>query len=138
MLWDNKIALHTIYFAVLLFAVVYNVARPATATAVLHIDDRNAMESSTPGAIKDLTTRIGWPPLLWLICLNSTAVPIRYALLPPTIPNREQLLKRNPVLRASYPKEKDTQDKGAFFGKDTCYTLCGGYVLSLLGWLIWK
>ena len=92
MLWDNKIALHTIYFAVLLCAVVYNVARPAAATSALHVDDdRDTMESSPPGAIKDLTTRIGWPPLLWLICLNSTAVLIRYALLPPTIPNRETI-----------------------------------------------
>lgn len=82
---------------------------------------------------KAFLVHLGWPPVLWLVCLNSVAIPVKYALLPPTIPNREQLLKRDPVLRASYPRDVQGETETLLLGQDVCYSVCMAYVLVLVG-----
>lgn len=81
----------------------------------------------------DLVIRVAWPPVLWLVCLNSFTVPIRCAFRPPSIPNRAQLLKRDPVRRASYPDGVQEAGEKQFLGSQTiCYTLIMVYVFGLL------
>lgn len=51
-----------------------------------------------------LLTRIGWPPLFWLQTVVSALTPLLYILVPPTVPDREQLLDRHPKTGVAYPK----------------------------------
>ena len=64
--------------------------------------------ATTTSLMTDLLVHIAWPPVLWLVTFNSFVIPIRYAFRPPTIPNHAQLLKRDPVLRVSYPQDIKT------------------------------
>lgn len=41
----------------------------------------------------DFLVHIGWPPVLWLLDLNSFSVPIQYAFNPPTVLGDAQLLQ---------------------------------------------
>jgi hypothetical protein len=52
-----------------------------------------------------LITRLGWPPLFWLQSAVSALTPFVYAFSPPTVPNREELLDRDPKTGIAYPKE---------------------------------
>ncbi|KAH0371157.1 hypothetical protein KCU84_g4362, partial [Aureobasidium melanogenum] len=52
-----------------------------------------------------LLTHALFPPMLWLICCTAFAIPIRYALHPPTMPDREELLDRDPKTGVAHPKE---------------------------------
>ena len=122
MFWDSKIFLHLIYFTVCSIGV----ARSAILVAQHEHDANNPL-------IKDIILHLGWPPLLWMVCLNSIAIPIRYAFLPPTIPQREQLLKRDPVLRASYPQsDQSSPENSLALSQDVVYSFCMVYVLGLL------
>lgn len=80
----------------------------------------------------DLVVDEGWPPVLWLICLNCFAIPIRCAFRPPPIANNSQLLKKDPVRRASYPDEVQQAGADQMLGGQTiCYTLIVVYVFVL-------
>ena len=52
-----------------------------------------------------LITRLGWPPLFWLQSTVSALTPFVYAICPPTVPNREELLDRDAKTGIAYPKE---------------------------------
>ena len=127
MFWDSKIFLHLIYFTVCSIGV----ARSAILVS------QNDHDAGNP-LIKDIIIHLGWPPLLWMVCLNSIAIPIRYAVVPPTIPQREQLLKRDPVLRASYPLSQDSgAENSLLVSQDVVYSFCMVYVLGLLTY-VWN
>lgn len=65
------------------------------------------------------------------------AIPLLYAFFPPTIPDREQLLKRDPELRASYPREQEAaKDQPFYLREDICYSVCALYSVFLMG-LMW-
>jgi len=51
-----------------------------------------------------LLTHAAWPPLLWLITMVAFWTPIHYALFPPNMPDREELLDRNPKTGVAHPK----------------------------------
>ena len=122
MFWNSKIFLHLIYFTVCSIGV----ARSAILVAQHEHDANNPLT-------KDIILHLGWPPLLWIVILNSIAVPIRYAFVPPTVPQREQLLKRDPVLRASYPESQESgPESSLMLSQDVIYTFCMVYVLGLL------
>ena len=119
--WKSKVCLHLIYFT---FCSV-GIAR----SAILWWKRSQENQASL---MKDALIHFGWPPLLWLVCLNSAAIPIGYAFLPPTIPQREQLLKRDPVLRASYPQDSESDGGDTFlFGQHASYSVCMLYTLGL-------
>lgn len=64
-----------------------------------------------------LVTRIGWPPLLWLQNTISAMSPILYMLSPPTAPDREDLLDRDPRTGVAYPRlEARLEKKNAWLG----------------------
>lgn len=100
-LWANKIGFHLAYILVLVVCLVQ------TGNKVFQRHHESKKE-----LLIDIFTHVAWPPLPWLICLNSFLIPLQYAFNPPTIPNHAQLLKRDPVRRASYPKE--VQEPGQF------------------------
>ena len=84
---------------------------------------------------QSVVVHIFWPPMFWLIVLNSFAIPLRCTFHPPSIPNRAQLLKKDPVRRANYPKEvRDTDEDLAIGSLSFCYTAIVIYVMLLGVW----
>ena len=126
-LWTEKLGFHTAYIMLCGAALVRSCSlillRPHSIINTLALD---------------FVVRIGWPPLLWLVCLNAFAVPIRCALRPPSIPNRAQLLKRDPVRRASYPHDvSEAGEEKTFGGEHLCYSLIMVYVFLLFVYTLW-
>ena len=53
---------------------------------------------------KCLLVHGGWPPLLWITALGGMLKPITYCLFPPDMPDREELLIRDPKTGVAHPK----------------------------------
>ena len=91
-LWDCKVWIHLSYVAFTIAAVVLSCVRAFTS----HL--------STHKVLIYLLTHAFFPPMLWLLCLTAFCVPLRYAISPPTMPDREELLERNPKTGIAHPK----------------------------------
>lgn len=52
-----------------------------------------------------LLTHLGWMPMPWLFSFFACLTPIFYAVFPPTVPDREDLLIKDPLTGARYPKQ---------------------------------
>ncbi|KAI7782796.1 hypothetical protein LA080_012837 [Diaporthe eres] len=52
-----------------------------------------------------LLTHLGWMPMQWLFSFFACLTPIFYAVFPPTVPDREELLVKDPLTGARYPKK---------------------------------
>lgn len=50
-----------------------------------------------------LLTHLGWMPVSWLFSFFACLKPIHYAIFPPTVPDREELLVRDPHTGAASP-----------------------------------
>lgn len=120
-LWGSKVGFHVLYVIVC----GIGVARSCAAAM-------GRSHDTTASLVIDLVTHVGWPPALWLVTVNSFFIPIRYAFLPPSIPNHSQLLKRDPVLRASYPQDvKEFDNQKGSLDLELVYSLCMAYGLGL-------
>ncbi len=93
-LWDCKVWIHLAYIIYVLVAVCWSTIR--------------GFESTTTW--KELgvyqLTHAFWPPLLWLVSLAGCWTPIKYAIWPPTMPDREELLDRDEKTGVTRPKEE--------------------------------
>lgn len=56
-----------------------------------------------------LLTHAFWPPVSWLVYVAAAWTPIIYAINPPTVPNNEDLLDRDPNTNVAYPKDSAKQ-----------------------------
>ena len=52
-----------------------------------------------------LLTHLCWMPMPWLFSFFACLTPIYYAVFPPTVPDREELLIQDPLTGARYPKQ---------------------------------
>lgn len=50
-----------------------------------------------------LVTHAFWPPLAWIMLVSAFWIPITYAVDPPTVPDREELLNRDPKTGVAHP-----------------------------------
>lgn len=62
-----------------------------------------------------LITHAFWPPLTFIIVCSSFWIPITYAIDPPTVPEREALLDRDPKTGVAHPTKESK--KIAFRGQ---------------------
>ena len=96
---DCMAGMHLIYIIFALSAVTLSLTRAFVyndlATDYHHPTKQNILVY--------LLTHAAWPPVLWLILLVSCWVPIGYAINPPTMPEREELLVRDPVTLVARP-----------------------------------
>lgn len=93
-LWDCDVYLHVLYVLFVIAAVAYS-----TVEGVMKSDgDLNTL-------LRYLLTHAFWPPMLWLLSITACLEPLRYAIWPPTMPDREELLDRDPVTQIARPKE---------------------------------
>jgi hypothetical protein len=63
------------------------------------------IEPTTYDLLKCLITHAWWPPLTWIFLASSIWTPIAYAINPPTVPDREELLNRDPDTDIAHPRE---------------------------------
>lgn len=68
-----------------------------------------------------LITHAFWPPLTFIIVCSSFWIPITYAIDPPSVPDREELLDRDPKTGIAHPK-KDSK-KIAFKGQSAWFEI---------------
>ncbi|CAK7216515.1 hypothetical protein SCUCBS95973_002824 [Sporothrix curviconia] len=52
-----------------------------------------------------LVTHAFWPPMTFLFLCTSLWTPVSYAIFPPNVPDREQLLVRDPATQVAHPTE---------------------------------
>lgn len=52
-----------------------------------------------------ILTHLGWMPMPWLFSFFACLTPIFYAVFPPTVPDRDELLIQDPLTGARYPKK---------------------------------
>lgn len=61
--------------------------------------------SQTAEFTEYLFTRLGWLPLSWVFTFFGCVTPLVYAVFPPTVPDREELLVRDARTGAPSPKQ---------------------------------
>jgi hypothetical protein len=92
--FGSGVYLHVIYILFCIAAVTVSTARGIIIN-----------EGSVQQTLLYMLTHACWPPLLWLIALNACWAPVHYAIWPPNMPDREELLDRDPNTGIAYPKE---------------------------------
>ena len=91
-LWDCRAIMHLLY-------ILFCLAAVTRATVSAFKDSHNTTE-----ILVSLLTHACWPPMLWFICLTACWIPIHYAISPPDMPDREELLDRDPKTGVAHPK----------------------------------
>lgn len=128
-LWDCQCYLHLIYIMFTLAAVGVSLYWNFT-------DSKNDTAKKTLIA---LLTHAGWPPVIWLTCVLSCWVPINYALFPPSMPDRQDLLDRDPDTGVAYPTEeaKRTKCSWAAWAFELQYTFLTLYMTTVFVLSFW-
>ena len=91
-LFHDGVVYHVLYIALNTLAIGLIVRRATT----LDFDEDTTRTTY-------LLTRIGWPPLQWLLSSVACLTPIWYGIAPPDVPDREKLLRRDPQTHLAYP-----------------------------------
>lgn len=73
------------------------------------------LEDNTRDMLTSLLTHVFWPPLTFLFICSSLWTPIAYAIDPPAMPDRDDLLDRDPKTKVAHPTPKSK--KIAFGGQ---------------------
>jgi Glycosyl transferase family group 2 len=92
-LWDYGLWMHLSYAIFLLLAIF---------RSTLHGIVNN---SDAHSRLMYLFTHAFWPPMLWLFALTASLTPIRYAIWPPNMPDREECLVRDSKTGIARPIE---------------------------------
>lgn len=101
-LFHHRVIIHVMFVFTCLIGVGLCIARVVTKGAVRGAYD--VLIVSNLDQFVYVVTRIGWPPLLWLQNVISAMGPILYLINPPTTPDREDLLERDPKTGVAHPK----------------------------------
>jgi hypothetical protein len=81
--------------------ILFCVAAVTVSTARGIIINRGSVEQT----LLYMLTHACWPPLLWLLALSACWAPVHYAIWPPNMLDREDLLDRDATTGIAYPKE---------------------------------
>lgn len=87
--------------------------------AVVMSSYRCFLQTTVRDTLICLVTHAFWPPLSFIIVCSSFWIPINYALDPPSTPDRETLLDRDPKTGIAHPKKESK--KIAFSGQATWF-----------------
>ena len=94
-LWDCNVIMHVVYLLFCMAAVTKST-----------VDGIIINKGSTEQTLLYMLTHACWPPILWLIAVNACWAPIHYAIWPPTVPDREDLLDRDPTTGIAHPTKE--------------------------------
>ncbi|PQE07448.1 glycosyltransferase family 2 protein [Rutstroemia sp. NJR-2017a BBW] len=95
-LWDCGCYMHLLY-------ILFVIAAVTLSTVDGMLDSAN---NTLKKKLVYMLTHACWPPMLWMMCLTACFEPIRYAIWPPNMPEREELLDRDPKTGIARPKEE--------------------------------
>jgi len=90
-----------------------------TLIAVTMSSYRCFLKLTTKDIIICLVTHAFWPPLTFIIVCSSFWIPMTYAIDPPTVKDREELLDRDPKTGIAHPKKESK--KIAFTGQSSWF-----------------
>lgn len=90
---------------------VFYIAFAVSAVIVSTVRGIQINKGSVEQTLLFMLTHACWPPLLWLIALCSCWAPVHYTIWPPNMPDREELLDRDPKTGIAYPKASAKQLK---------------------------
>jgi hypothetical protein len=97
--------------------------------AVILSSYRCILEVTLRDKLKCLLIHAGWPPMTWIIVIGAFWIPITYACDPPTMPDREELLERDPKTGVAHPTH--ASKKIAFEGQTALfefeYVICTAF-----------
>lgn len=85
--------MHLAYIAFILVAIIRS-----TVSVIRDEGNKSAEERFVA-----MLTHAGWPPLLWVLGVISCWTPIHYALFPPNMPDRKDLLVRDEKTGVAHP-----------------------------------
>ncbi|KAF7855443.1 hypothetical protein EAF04_010185 [Stromatinia cepivora] len=97
-LWDCQCYMHLLYILFVMAAVTYS----SLFGLVIQEETINTLKKK----LLYLLTHAFWPPMLWMMCITACFEPIRYAIWPPSMPDREELLDRDNKTQIARPKEE--------------------------------
>lgn len=63
------------------------------------------IELDTYHILQCMITHAWWPPVTWIFLCSSMWTPVAYAISPPTVPDREELLNRDDKTGIAHPRE---------------------------------
>jgi hypothetical protein len=63
------------------------------------------VERGWADVLRALITRAWWPPVTWVFLASSMWTPVAYAVCPPSVPEREELLERDVKTGIAHPRE---------------------------------
>jgi cellulose synthase/poly-beta-1,6-N-acetylglucosamine synthase-like glycosyltransferase len=111
-LWDCKAYIHLLY---VVFAVI---AASAAATRATR------QKGNWTDIWIYVLTHIAWPPMMWILSVMAFTTPISYAIWPPTVPDREELLVRDSETFIAHPKPECKMLRWTWlvWGQDAVYT----------------
>ncbi|KKA27202.1 hypothetical protein TD95_002095 [Thielaviopsis punctulata] len=123
------------YMAIFHLAFVYFALIGATITTFRCF----SVEKTTKSELTCLLTHVFWPPVTILFTCNSLWTPISYAIDPPSMPDREQLLERDPKTGVAHPTP---QSKKIAFGGQAAwfeieYTLTTAFTILIFVLSFW-
>ena len=81
---------------------VYLVLAAVTLTTLRCIFDYPTVEEK----LVCMLTHAFWPPIAWIVTISAFWTPVSYALDPPSVPDREELLNRDPKTGIAHPTKK--------------------------------
>ena len=94
-LLNGGVWIHALYVLFTLGSAAASIARAFTTTSDTYQD-----------RLFYILTHAGWPPLVWLVASVGCMVPIKYAVSPPAMPDREDLLRRDKETGIAHPTEE--------------------------------
>jgi hypothetical protein len=109
-LFSHLTIIHLLFILACLTGLALNLARTFSPTSIPNLWSKAAITSPAE-RLEFFITRLGWPPLFWLQFVASAATPIAYAIWPPAMPDREELLERDEKTGVAYPKAEATGAK---------------------------
>lgn len=92
--WNGGVLIHIIYLLFTVGAVASSIARAFTVTPDDHSD-----------RLYYVLTHTAWPPIIWLVASAACTIPIKYAIFPPSMPDRDDLLQREKDTGIAHPSE---------------------------------
>lgn len=98
--WDGGVFIHIVYLGFTVGSAALSTVRAFTTTADTYQD-----------RLFYILTHAGWPPLVWLVASVACLIPIQYAISPSSMPDREELLVRDPDTLIAHPTEEAKKAK---------------------------
>jgi hypothetical protein len=105
-LLEQMLWFHVLFLLAVLVGVVLNVVRCIDTSVLAHTVVHSTLHLwGTHKAWVFLLTRIGWPPMYWLLQAASCCTPIRYVLWPPREVTMDDVLEEDKKTGVKYPKD---------------------------------